>query len=124
MTDITQRVAERLKDELGYRMFKTLPPRTVLVLWREESKSPSAKTSSGRLAEVEEALLDQGVRCVPHLSSQVTVRLIRAGSPLSRLYDWLANPSLEGDRELARILTKIAGRWQWSGPTPSPGGLS
>ena len=113
MSSYSVMVARRLKAEIGGG-FKSLSRERVTAVWRDVAGDPTARMGRRRVEEVEQALLEQGVRCVPALSSGAgVVRLIRAGTLASDIAELVLNPSTENDRELARIVTKVKGRWDY-----------
>lgn len=113
-------VARQLKGKLGREAFLTLPRMEITELLREVSDSDGTRIKSGLAGELEQVLLEQGVRCYPGLRETTTgdtVRLFHSGSLLGSLLDLLIYPSRETDRDLGNMLKKIKGQWQWSTPT-------
>lgn len=114
------RVARQLKGELNGYAFKTVPRMEITTALRRISGEDNTRIKANMSEELQQALLDQGVRSYPPLrdtASGGTVRLFHAGSLLGNLVDLVLYPAAEADQELADILTKVKGRWQWSKPT-------
>lgn len=113
-------VARQLKTQLNGFAFKTVPRIDITSLLRDVSGEDNTRIKAAMGEELERALLEQGVRCYPHLkdtSTPDTIRLFHAGSVLGNLVDLLLYPSVVGDKELADTLTKVKGKWEWSKPT-------
>jgi hypothetical protein len=110
-------VARKLKTQLNGKAFLTLPRMQITELLRTTSGEDGTRIKSGIAAELEVALLEQGLRCYPSLANTNTadtVRLFHAGTVLGNLVDLLAHPSAEADHDLGAMLTKIKGKWEWS----------
>ena len=113
-------VARNLKTQLNGRAFLTIPRRDVTDMLREVSGEDTTRIKSGIGADLGQALLEQGVRCYPGFANTTTgdtIRLFHAGSVLGSLVDLLVYPSVETDKDLGAMLTKIKGKWNWSTPT-------
>lgn len=110
-------VARKLKTQLNGKAFLTIPRMQITELLRTTSGEDATRIKSGIAGELELALLEQGLRCYPSLSATSTgdtVRLFHAGTVLGNLVDLLIHPSIEADRDLGSMLTKIKGKWEWS----------
>jgi len=113
-------VARNLKVRLNGKAFLTIPRREVTDMLRDVSGEDTTRIKSGIGADLERALLEQGVRCYPGFTETTTgdtIRLFHAGSVLGSLVDLLVYPSVETDKDLGDVLTKIKGKWKWSTPT-------
>lgn len=108
-------VARDLKKRLGSRAFLTIYRPEVTQLVRDFSGEDSTRVKAVMGQELEQALLEQGVRCFPSLSetSEDAVRLFHAGTLTGAIIDMLRHPAPETDRELAVALTKLKGKWDW-----------
>lgn len=110
-------VARKLKTRLNGKAFLTLPRMDITELVRETSGEDATRIKAGIAADLEVALLEQGIRCFPTLTSTSTgdtIRLFHAGTVLGNLVDLLIHPSVEADSDLGAMLTKIKGKWEWS----------
>lgn len=110
-------VARKLKTRLNGKAFLTLPRMDITELVRETSGEDATRIKAGIAADLEVALLEQGIRCFPTLTSTSTgdtIRLFHAGTVLGSLVDLLIHPSVEADSDLGAMLTKIKGKWAWS----------
>ncbi len=108
-------VARELKKQLNHKAFLTLPRMQVTQMLREVSGEETTRIKANLAAELETALLHQGVRCYPGLGETTTgdtLRLFHAGTLLGTLVDLVAQPSPEDDGDLADVLTKIKGKWK------------
>lgn len=108
-------VARQLKRQLNGKAFLTLPRMEVTQMLRDISGEDTTRIKANLAAELEMALLHQGVRCYPSLAETTTgdtIRLFHAGTLLGTLVDLLALPAPEDDRDLADVLTKIKGKWK------------
>jgi hypothetical protein len=120
-------LARKLRAQLNGRAFLTIRRREITELLREISGEPTTRIKSRVADDLQLALLDQGVRCYPHLAATEmidNVRLFHAGSLLGQLVDLIAYPATETDKDLADVLTKIKGKWTWApeaGPAPVGG---
>jgi hypothetical protein len=113
-------VARKLKGQLNGKAFLTIPRVDVTEMLREISGEDTTRIKSAIGADLDRALLEQGVRCYPTFTATTTgdtIRLFHAGSVLGSLVDLLIYPSTETDHDLAAMLTKIKGKWNWSTPT-------
>ncbi len=110
-------VARDLKKKLGSRAFLTVQRSEVTRLVREFSGLDSTRVKAVMGQELEQALLEQGVRCFPSLgdTAEDAVRLFHAGTFTGAIIDMLRHPAPETDRELAETLIKLKGKWNWSG---------
>jgi hypothetical protein len=110
-------VARDLKKKLGTRAFLTVRRSEITQLVREFSGADSTRVKTVMGQELEQALLEQGVRCFPSLgdTSEDAVRLFHAGTFTGAIVDMLRHPAPETDRELADALVKLKGKWNWSG---------
>jgi len=106
--------ARQLKKDLNGRAFRTIQRTDVTQLVREISGEDTTRIKSNMAEELEKALLEQGVRTYPSLVGTTTgdtIRLFHAGTLLGTLLDILTHPSEDDDDELARVLTKVKGKW-------------
>jgi hypothetical protein len=113
-------VARKLKVQLNGKAFLTIPRVEVTEMLRDVSGEETTRIKSAIGADLDQALLEQGVRCYPTFSGTTTgdtIRLFHAGSVLGSLVDLLIYPSTETDSDLGAMLTKIKGKWNWSTPT-------
>lgn len=115
------KVARELKRRVGRRgAFLTIVRGDITELIREVSgEDTRMKHVMG--AGLEQALLEQGIRCLPSLdgtSTDANILLFHAGTVLSRLVDMLIHPSTDNDTELGDILKKIKGTWHWPEEAP------
>ena len=110
-------VARKLKTSLNGKAFLTKPRMEITELLRETSGEDTTRMKSGIAEELQTALLEQGIRCFPSLAATTTgdtIRLFHAGTVLGSLVDLLVHPSIEADRDLGAMLTKIKGKWEWT----------
>jgi len=111
-------VAREIAEKYLNGAFVTLERDEATRVLRLKLNSQTARLSPKRAEMLDTAFLDHGVRCFPRFQDTSTgdsVRLIRSTTYAARLLDVMQYPSTESDRELAHILTKLGGRWQWSG---------
>jgi hypothetical protein len=111
--DITM-VARALKTRLGIQAFLSLPRKEITGIARVESGQPKTRIKVRVAGELEQALLQNGVRCFPSLVGTTTddmIRLFHIPSVSGDLLDLLLYPSPENDRKLGEVLVKIKGRW-------------
>ncbi len=115
-------VARDLKKRLGTRAFLTVRRSEITQVVRDFSGEDSTRVKTIMGQELEQALLEQGVRCFPSLAetSEDAVRLFHAGTFTGAIVDMLRHPAPETDRELAEALTKLKGRWNWTERAESP----
>ena len=109
-------VARELSTRLNGKAYVSMQRDDVTHAVRRALNQPSARLGSSRARLLDEALADQGVRCVPKLAetqSGDVVRLIRSGTFVGQLMDVILFPSERTDRELAHIVTKLKNRWDW-----------
>jgi len=118
-------VARKLKYQLDGRAFVTVPRTQITDLLRKESGEPTTRIKSGLAADLTNALITQGVLVYPGLAETTTgdmVRLYHAGSVLGQLIDTIVHPDPGTDKDLAEVLTKVKGKWNWAvetGPAPA-----
>jgi hypothetical protein len=116
------RAARHLRSQFNGRAFLTVPRVQVTQLLREISGDQATRLKSRIAEELEQVLLDHGVRCFPSLVGTTTadaIRLIHAGGLLSSIIDALAHPGEATDRHLAEVITKVKGRWDWDRAAPA-----
>ncbi len=113
-------VARELRKRLGNQAFYSVPRSDITELVRQVSGEETTRVKSVMGQELEQALLEQGVRCFPSLAetSAESVRLFHAGRLTGVLVDILRHPSPQTDKKLAETLTKLKGRWNWSHDDP------
>jgi hypothetical protein len=114
-----RQVARDLKRELNNHAFLTLPRREITERIRNVSGEDATRMKVQMAAEMERALLEQGVRCHPALDNTTTgdvVRLFHAGTMLGHLVDLIEYPSSDDDAELGAIIRKVKGKWDFAGP--------
>ena len=112
-------VARQLKTKLNGKAFLTIPRTDITQVLRDVSGEDTTRIKSNIAADLEMAMLEQGIRCYPSLQVTTTgdtVRLFHAGTVLGNLLDLLVHPSTETDTDLGEMLTKIKGKWKWSTP--------
>jgi hypothetical protein len=123
-----KRVARELKKRLGNRAFQTLQRLEVTELLRTLSGEDSTRIKSVIGQNLEQALLEQGVRIFPSFSETNgadSIRLFHAGTVMSDFVDMLRHPSPNTDRELAGAIKKFKGKYVWDrGETPVEGSLA
>ncbi len=119
-------VARQLRERLNGKAFLTVPRMEITQAVRDVSGEDTTRIKSVIAADLERALLEQGIRCYPSLaetSTVHTVRLFHTPSVLGNLVDLLVYPSIQTDKDLAEMLTKIKGKWKWATPTTPPAAL-
>ena len=112
-------VARKLKMQLHDKAFLTLGRMDITDLLREVAESAGTRIKSQLATELEQVLLEQGVRCYPSLretGTSDTIRIFHSGSVLGNVLDLLIYPSRETDKDLGDMLKKIKGQWNWSTP--------
>lgn len=115
-------VARRLKARLNRRAFVTVPRWEITDMLREESTLETTRLKSQLARDLEQVLLENGVRCFPAIADtdrQDNVRLFHAGTVLSGMVNLLLHPSPQNDRELGDTIKKVKGQWTWSTPSVS-----
>lgn len=113
-------VARQLKNRLNGRAFLTIPRVEATEMLRDVSGEETTRIKSAIGADLDLALLEQGVRSYPRFADTTTgdtIRLFHAGSVLGSVIDLLIYPSTETDKDLGDLLVKIKGKWKWSTPT-------
>ncbi len=113
-------VARNLRERLNGKAFLTVERMEITQDLRDVSGEDTTRIKSQLAADLERALLEQGIRCYPSFAETTTgdtIRLLHAGSVLGSLIDLLVYPSKETDKDLAEMLTKVKGRWKWAVPT-------
>jgi len=109
-----------LRERLNGKAFLTVERMEITQDLRDVSGEDTTRIKSQLAADLERALLEQGIRCYPSFAETTTgdtIRLLHAGSVLGSLIDLLVYPSKETDKDLAEMLTKVKGRWKWAVPT-------
>ncbi len=109
-------VARQLKQSLNGKAFLTIDRREITELLREVSGEETTRIKSAMGAELEMALLEQGVRVFPRIQETTTgdvVRLFHPGTVIASLVDILTNPDHSTDKELAGVTKKVKGLWNW-----------
>lgn len=115
-------VARKLKGQLNGHAFQTIERTEITNILREVSGEPSTRIKTNLRAEIESALITQGVQVYPSLSKTTTgdtVRLYHAGSLLGQLIDTIVHPDPGTDKDLGDVLRKIKGKWNWA-PVEGP----
>lgn len=112
------KVARSLRRELdrGDLAFKSLDRMELTRRLRSVSGEDATRIKQLLGGELEGAMSAQGLRCYPSLTETTTgdrIRVFRAGSVASDLIDAVVVPSPEHDRELAAVVAKIKGKWEW-----------
>lgn len=109
-----KRVARELKKRLGSRAFLRIQRLEITELLRTLSGDDATRIKSVMSQNLEQALLEQGVRIFPNLSDTNgadSVRVFHAGTVVSDLLDMLRHPSQNTDKELAIAISKLKGKY-------------
>lgn len=112
-------VARELRRRLDAKAFLTLPRAEVTQLLRDTSGEDTTRIKAAVGGELEQALLDQAVRCFPGLVGTTTgdnIRLFHAGSVFGQLVDLIKYPDPHTDKDLGDIISKVKGKWHWATP--------
>lgn len=112
-------VARQLKTRLNGKAFLTVPRRDVTELLRDVSGEDTTRIKSVIGENLDQALLERGVRSFPRFADTSTsdmIRLFHADTVAPNLLDLFLYPSPQTDHELAEVLTKVKGKWKWSTP--------
>ncbi|WP_163512158.1 hypothetical protein [Fodinicola acaciae] len=115
-TDLLKLVRE-LKSELDNKAFYTLPRVEITDRLRAISGESTTRIKKVIATKLETVLADEGLRVYPTLTATTTgdtVRIYRAGTVLSNLISIITRPDIGTDRELADVITKIKGKWDWA----------
>ena len=104
-------VARDLRARLdGGVGFIAIDRREITEFVRKQSGEETTRIKSQMARDLEQALLNQSVRCFPSLTVTTTgdqVRLFLTGTIVANLVDVLLHPSDSTDMELAEMTTKI-----------------
>lgn len=109
-----KRVARELKKRLGNRAFYTIQRFEVTELVRTLSGDDATRIKSVMGQNLEQALLEQGIRIFPAFSETGgadSIRLFHAGTVTSDFVDMLRYPSPNTDRELADAINRFKGKF-------------
>lgn len=118
-----KRVARELKKKLGNRGFLTVARFEVTELLRSLSGDDATRIKSVMGQNLEQALLEQGVRVFPSFSETNGtdgIRLFHAGTVVSDFVDMLRHPSSGTDKELAVAIAKFKGKYNWPSGESQP----
>lgn len=121
-TSHLNQTARELKKRLNGKAFLTMPRMEVTQLLRDVSGEDTTRIKAAMAADLEMALLHQGVRCHPSIADTTTgdtVRLFHAGTLLGTLVDLVAHPDPSDDHDLADVLTKVKGKWKTTPMSPN-----
>ena len=73
------------------------------------------RVSNNMRGDLEEALLNMGVRAYPALTTaSEAYRLFHHDTVVASLVDLLMHPSEDSDKKLAEVVTKVKGLWSWA----------
>ena len=111
-----RRLAQQYQQQLKAHAFLTLNRTDITQQLRDISGEETTRIKRQMAAEVERAMLEQGVRCFPSLESTTTgdqVRLFHAGTLFGALVDMIQHPSPDDDPKLGEFLLKLKGKWDW-----------
>lgn len=111
-----KKVARELKKRLGNRGFLTIQRLEVTELLRTLSGEDATRIKTVIGQNLEQALLEQGVRIFPSFSETNgadSIRLFHAGTVMSDFVDVLRHPSANTDKELAIAISKFKGKYVW-----------
>ena len=112
-------VAHLLQKELKETggSFISKPRMEITELVREVSGSDNSRMKNVAAEKLETALLYQGIRVYPSLTETTTgavIRLFHVGTIVASLVDMLNNPGDETDKQLAEVIKKVKGEWDWA----------
>ncbi len=102
---------------LNGHAFLTVPRTELTQAVRDVSGEDTTRIKATMGAELEQALLEQAIRCYPPLAATTTgdtIRLFHAGSVLGGLVDVIIHPSPSNDSELGGVIRKVKGQWDWA----------
>ncbi len=111
-------VARSVKRDLDHdsKPFRSYQRMELTNRLRAFSGEPTTRIKAALGADLERALLEQGLRCYPELTATTTgaqIRIFRAGSTVGDLLDAVLVPSRDHDRRLAEALKSFKGTWEW-----------
>jgi hypothetical protein len=115
-------VARRIKHELGDDPFVTMERLAVTDMVRTVSGEEGTRIKTAMAVDLEQALLEQGVRCFPSLHSTTSgdiVRFFHTATTMGALVDLLMYPDCGEDPILRGTLTKVRTLWK-STPMSGP----
>ncbi|MEO3810821.1 hypothetical protein ABGB17_17620 [Sphaerisporangium sp. B11E5] len=104
------KLAQTLRQRLGGQPYLTIDRGEVTALLRDISGEPTTRIKAVMGADLERALLEQGVRCFPELSrttAQDTLRLFHAGEVLAWFIDMLLYPDPDTDNQLNVVMRML-----------------
>jgi chemotaxis protein CheY-P-specific phosphatase CheC len=114
-TDLV-RVARELCNRMKGKAFVSVGRMEVTELLRKISGEDGTRLKAGLGEQLEQALLEQGIRCFPRFQDTTTgdtIRLFRPQTVIASLVDMLLHPDGDTDKELAHVTTKVKGLWKW-----------
>ncbi|MFC6081544.1 hypothetical protein [Sphaerisporangium aureirubrum] len=104
------KLAQTLRQRLGGQPYLTVGRGEVTALLRDISGEPTTRIKAVMGADLERALLEQGVRCYPglgHTTAQDTLRLFHAGDVLAWFIDMLLYPDSDTDAQLNAVMRML-----------------
>ena len=114
LVKVARELSNRMRKNQG--SFLTIPRMEVTELLRQVSGEDGTRLKSGLGQQLEQALLEQGIRCFPAFQGTTTGHTIRLFYPrtvVASLVDMLSHPDADTDKELAHVVTKVKGLWKW-----------
>lgn len=111
-------VAQRLKQQINIRAFRTIERTAITAMLREVSGEPTTCLKANLARGLTKALGDEAVLVYPPLDATTTgdtVRLCNAGSVFSALQKLFVEPDAGSDRAVGDVLRKVKGQWEWRG---------
>src|SRR5262249_47325791 len=100
----------RMKMDSEHKGHSTLARMAITERFRSLSGRDQTRIKSEIGREMDDALAVQGLGACPKIADTTTgdsVRVYRLGTKISTVIDLIQKPSLEGDQQLAGLLSKI-----------------
>lgn len=115
------KVAKQIKKELGSQPFITWGRLDITDLVREASGEDNTRLKAAMAADLEQALLEEGIRCFPLISATTSgdqIRFFHTGTTFGALVSLLQHPDHAEDATMLAVLGKV--RTVWRGVPVAP----
>ena len=114
-TDVMARVAQTFRTDLNGNAFTSTNPKEIRRRLREFSGSNGVRLTEAAANQIQAKMREQGIDVFPDIAhaNGGDLRLYRSGSCAADIARLIMYPSASTDRELANLILKAKGKWEW-----------
>ena len=114
-SNVLDQVARAFRADLSGSAFISTNRKAILCRLRETSSNNNARLTESAATQIQYKLREQGIDVFPEIASANgdNLRLYRMGTCAADIARLILHPTDTSDRELANLISKAKGRWDW-----------